>query len=314
MTATADSPADTPADTHDSPADRVAPEAQATIGTDTADRPARSGRSPYLNPGIVFGGAILVLWLLVLLTVQWWAPYDPYAAVGDRLLAPSGDHWFGTDALGRDVFSRVMYGSRQSLLKISVAVIASALLIGSVLGSAAGFIGSFVDTVIMRLADVTMSFPPILLAMAVAAALGPGLRNGFIAMVVVWWPIYARLLRAQVMAVKNREHIEAATALGATRGRILRRHVLPLSFTGVLVNATMDLGQVVILTASLSFLGLGALPPAPEWGALITEGAKNFYQWWIAVAPGLAMVTVVLGFNFLGDGLRDALDVKAASR
>jgi len=200
------------------------------------------------------------------------------------------------------------------VLLSAVAVIASAVLIGSTLGAAAGFIGGTVDSVIMRLADVTMSFPAILLAMAVAAALGPGLRNGFFAMVIVWWPIYARLLRAQVMAVKQREHIEAAVSIGATRGRILRRHVLPLSFTGVLVNATMDLGQVVILTASLSFLGLGALPPSPEWGAMITEGAKNFYQWWIAVAPGAAMVSVVLGFNVLGDGLRDTFDVKAARR
>ncbi len=256
---------------------------------------------------------MILLWLIVITTIHLWAPYDPYETVGDRLSSPSGDHWFGTDALGRDVFTRVLYGSRQSL-PISIAVIASALLIGATLGALAGYFGSRTDKVVMRIADITMAFPAILLAMAVAAALGPGLRNGFIAMVVVWWPIYARLLRSQVMAVKHREHVEAAVSIGATRGRILRRHVLPLSFTGVLVNATMDLGQVVLLTASLSFLGLGALPPAPEWGAMITEGAKNFYQWWIALAPGLAMVTVVLGFNFLGDGLRDALDVKAAAR
>jgi peptide/nickel transport system permease protein len=265
------------------------------------------------RPGIAFGVAVVLFWLVVLVTVHWWAPYDPFESTGKRLSPPSGDHWFGTDALGRDVFTRVMYGSRQSL-PISVAVIASAVFIGSVLGAAAGYFGKWTDAVVMRLTDVTMAFPAILLAMAVAAALGPGLRNGFIAMVIVWWPIYARLLRAQVMAIKHREHIEAAVTIGATRGRILRKHVLPLSFTPVLVNATMDLGQVVLLTASLSFLGLGALPPSPEWGAMITEGAKNFYQWWIAVAPGLAIVSVVLGFNFMGDGLRDALDVKAASR
>ncbi len=265
------------------------------------------------RPGIAFGVAVVLFWLVVLVTVHWWAPYDPFESTGKRLSPPSGDHWFGTDALGRDVFTRVMYGSRQSL-PISVAVIASAVFIGSVLGAAAGYFGKWTDAVVMRLTDVTMAFPAILLAMAVAAALGPGLRNGFIAMVIVWWPIYARLLRAQVMAIKHREHIEAAVTIGATRGRILRKHVLPLSFTPVLVNATMDLGQVVLLTASLSLLGLGALPPSPEWGAMITEGAKNFYQWWIAVAPGLAIVSVVLGFNFMGDGLRDALDVKAASR
>lgn len=270
-------------------------------------------RSIFRNRSIYFGGAILALWLIVLLTVQWWAPFDPLAATGTRLTGPNAHHWLGTDALGRDVLSRVLYGARESL-PISVAVIAAAVTIGSVLGAAAGFFGGIVDTVVMRFADITMSFPAIFLAMAVTAALGPGLRNAFFAMVIVWWPIYARLLRAQVMAVKQREHIEAAVSIGATRSRILRRHVLPLSFTGVLINATKDLGEVVLLTASLSFLGLGALPPSPEWGAMITEGAKNFYQWWIAVAPGLAMVTVVLGFNFLGDGLRDALDVRAARR
>jgi len=282
-------------------------------GNAAPKRSRRSGFALLRNPGIAFGTVITLLWLFIMLTVQWWARYDPYESVGPRLLSPNSDFWFGTDALGRDVFTRVLYGSRQSL-PIALAVITSALLIGGTLGAMAGYFGRFTDTVVMRLADVTMAFPAILLAMAVAAALGPGLRNGFIAMVIVWWPIYARLLRAQVMAVKHREHIEAAVSVGATRGRILRRHVLPLSFTGVMVNATMDLGQVVLLTASLSFLGLGALPPAPEWGAMITEGAKNFYQWWIAVAPGLAMVTVVLGFNFLGDGLRDVLDVKASSR
>ncbi len=293
------------------PAVPVEPTSAATVEPVTS-RGERIGRL-LRNPGIAFGAVVTLTWLVIMLTVHWWAPYDPYESVGTRLMPPNGDHWFGTDALGRDVFTRVLYGSRQSL-PISVAVIASALLIGGSLGAVAGYFGKRTDMVIMRIADVTMAFPAILLAMAVAAALGPGLRNGFIAMVVVWWPIYARLLRAQVMAVKHREHVEAAVSIGATRGRILRRHVLPLSFTGVLINATMDLGQVVLLTASLSFLGLGALPPAPEWGAMITEGAKNFYQWWIALAPGLAMLTVVLGFNFLGDGLRDQLDVKAASR
>lgn len=288
----------------------------APLVEDAVAPPRHRGRRALImlrRPGIAFGVGVLTLWTLVLATVPLWAPYDPYDNVGRRLQPPSGDHWFGTDALGRDVFSRVLYGSRQSL-PISVAVIVSAVLIGCLLGAIAGYLGPVADAIVMRLTDVTMAFPAILLAMAVAAALGPGLRNGFIAMVIVWWPIYARLLRAQVMAIKHREHIEAAVSIGASRGRILRKHVLPLSFTPVLVNATMDLGQVVLLTASLSFLGLGALPPNPEWGAMITEGSKNFYQWWIAVAPGLAMLTVVMGFNFLGDGLRDELDVKAATR
>ena len=273
-------------------------------------RTHRTRRWPgFLSVPVTLGVIVLVFWLFTLLTVQWWAPYGPLENAGPRLQSPSTSHLLGTDVLGRDVFSRVMYGARTSL-PIAAAVIASAVLIGCFVGALAGFLGGWVDAVVMRVADVTLAFPAILLAMAVAAALGPGLRNAFIALVIVWWPIYARLLRAQVMSMKHREHVEAAMSIGATRRRILRKHVLPLSFTPVMINATMDFGQVVILTASLSFLGLGALPPSPEWGAMITEGAKNFYQWWIAVAPGLAIVSVVLGANFLGDGLRDAFDIR----
>jgi peptide/nickel transport system permease protein len=265
------------------------------------------------RPQIAFGVVVAVGWLVVIATIDLWAPYDPFAASGPRLEAPSAAHWFGTDALGRDVLVRTLYGARQSL-PVSAAVIVCSVAIGVVLGALAGYGGRLADAVVMRIADVTLAFPPILLAMAVAAALGPGLGNGFLAMVVVWWPIYARLLRAQVLSVRHREHVEAAVSIGATRSRILRRHILPLSFTPVLINATMDFGQVVLLTAALSFLGLGALPPSPEWGAMITEGAGYFYQWWIAVAPGLAVVSIVMAFNFLGDGLRDALDPRGRGR
>ena len=258
---------------------------------------------------IILGALVAMAWLVVVITVSWWAPYGPLESVGKRLDAPSAKHWLGTDALSRDVFTRVLYGARQTL-PISVAVIVSAVVIGSVLGSLAGYVGGWVDTAIMRFVDVTVAFPPIFLAMAIAAALGPGLRNAFFAMVVVWWPIYARLLRGQVLSIKHRDHIQAAVSIGAKPSRILRKHVLPLSFTPALINATLDLGQVVILTATLSFLGLGAKPPSPEWGAMITEGAKFFYQWWVAVAPGLAILTIGLAFNFLGDGLRDAFDVR----
>lgn len=261
------------------------------------------------RPTIVAGALVAFAWLVVVLTVSWWAPYGPLESVGKRLQAPSGSHWLGTDALSRDVFTRVLYGARQTL-PISVAVILSAVTIGAVLGSIAGYVGGWTDAVIMRLVDVTVAFPPIFLAMAVAAALGPGLRNAFFAMVIVWWPIYARLLRGQVLSIKHRDHIQAAVSIGAKPNRILRKHVLPLAFTPALINMTLDLGQVVILTATLSFLGLGAKPPSPEWGAMITEGAKYFYQWWVAVAPGLAILTIGLAFNFLGDGLRDAFDVR----
>lgn len=281
-------------------------------GARTGHRPARV-LGHLRRPQVAFGVGVAVLWVCVIATIDLWAPYSPYAASGPSLAGPSAAHWLGTDALGRDVLVRTLYGARQSL-PVSAAVICCAVVIGSLLGAVAGYVGRWVDAVIMRFADVTLAFPPILLAMAVAAALGPGLWNGFVAMVVVWWPIYARLLRAQVLSVKNREHVEAAVSIGATRPRILRRHVLPLSFTPVLINATMDLGLVVLLTASLSFLGLGALPPSPEWGALITEGSKHFYQWWIAVAPGVAIFSIVMASNFLGDAVRDAFDPRAAGR
>lgn len=261
------------------------------------------------SPTIILGALVAATWFIVVLTVSWWAPYGPLDSVGQRLQPPSAKHWLGTDALSRDVFTRVLYGSRQTL-PISVAVIVCAVTIGGILGSIAGYAGGWIDTAIMRLVDVTMAFPPIFLAMAIAAALGPGLRNAFFAMVIVWWPIYARLLRGQVLSIKHRDHIQAAVSIGAKPGRIVRKHILPLSFTPALINATLDLGQVVILTATLSFLGLGAKPPSPEWGSMITEGAKYFYQWWVAVAPGLAILTIGLAFNFLGDGLRDALDVR----
>ena len=207
--------------------------------------------SPELRrPTIIAGSIVALIWLFIVLTVSWWAPYGPLESVGKRLDSPSRAHWLGTDALSRDVFVRVLYGARQTL-PVSVAVIVCAVTIGSVLGSLAGYIGGFVDMVIMRLVDVTMAFPPIFLAMAIAAALGPGLRNAFFAMVIVWWPIYARLLRGQVLSVKHRDHIHAALSIGATPSRILRKHVLPLSFTPALINATLDLGQVVILTATL---------------------------------------------------------------
>ena len=193
----------------------------------------------------------------------------------------------------------------------AAAVIVMTVIIGTVLGALAGYTGGAVESVIMRFTDVVLAFPPIFLAMAVAAALGPGLRNTVIALVLVWWPIYARLLRGQVMTIKNREHVEGATAVGVPRRRILRRHVLPLAITPVMINATMDFGQVLIFTASLSFLGLGATPPSPEWGLAIDDGTRNFYQWWISLGPGLAILSVVLAANFLGDGLRDHFDVKA---
>jgi len=253
---------------------------------------------------------LITFWLVVLLTLQWWPIDQPLELAGRRLQPPSADHWLGTDALGRDVLSRTLHGVRYSL-PVAVIVVAFAVLIGGFLGALAGFFGGIIDSVIMRAVDVTLAFPPILLAMAVAASLGPGLENAAIAMVIVWWPLYARLMRAQVLEVREREHVEAAVAAGAGPFRVLGLHVLPLCWTPVMVNATMDFGQVVLLAASLSFIGLGATPPTPEWGAMISDGAKFFYHWWIAFGPGAAILSVVLGFNFVGDGLRDLLDPRS---
>jgi peptide/nickel transport system permease protein len=273
----------------------------------------RPRRRHWLTGPAWFGLVVIILLALTAVTIPLWSPHSPYDPVGGRLLSPGAGHLFGTDALGRDVLTRTLWGARTSL-PIAAVVIVAAVLVGSVIGALAGFLGGWIDACLMRVVDITLAFPPILLAMAITASLGPSIRNAVIAMVVVWWPIYARLLRAQVIAVRQRDHIDSAVAIGASRWLILRRYVLPLSYTPVLVNATMDFGQVVLLTASLSFVGLGARPPSPEWGAMITEGATNFYQWWIAAAPGLAILLVVLSFNFMGDALRDAFDVKDTSR
>lgn len=265
----------------------------------------RIGR--HLFTPAALGLLVVVFWILTALTVQFWPLDPPLDMVARRLQPPSAEHWLGTDALGRDVLSRTLHGAQYSI-PIAMLVVAFAAVIGGLLGALAGYLGGWVSAVVMRLVDITLAFPPILLAMAVAASLGPGLENAAIAMVIVWWPIYARLVRAQVLEVREREHVEAAIASGAGPTRVLMIHVLPLCGTPVLVNASMDFGQVVLLAASLSFIGLGASPPTPEWGAMVSDGAKHFYHWWVAAGPGAAIFIVVLGFNFVGDGLRDLLD------
>ena len=270
-------------------------------------RPAVLRPPAWLTVPMAVGLAFILFWIVVALTVDLWAPYEPLKTVARRLQPPSWTHWLGTDVIGRDVLVRTLYGARESLA-IAVAVVAVAVTIGSALGAIAGFFGGVLGGAIMRLVDVTLSFPPVLLAMAVAASLGAGLQNAAIAMVIVWWPVYARLMRGQVLEMKQRDHVEAAIAGGASRRRLLTKHILSLCWTPTLVNATMDFGGVVLLAASLSFIGLGARPPTPEWGAMISEGASSFYSWWIALGPGLAILTVVLGFNFIGDGIRDFLD------
>ncbi|MGD9507086.1 MAG: ABC transporter permease [Geminicoccaceae bacterium] len=267
-------------------------------------------RPHWLSLPLTVGCAIVLFWLAVTVLAPLMTSYGALEMVGRRLQAPSWQHWLGTDALGRDVLSRTLHGARHSL-PIAVVVVALSVVIGAMLGAVSGFVGGFAGAGIMRLVDVTLSFPPMLLAMAVAASLGPGLENAAVAMVIVWWPVYARLMRAQVLEVREREHVEAAVAAGASRFRVLYKHILPLCWTPVLISATMDLGQVILLAASLSFIGLGATPPTPEWGSMISDGAAQFYSWWVALGPGLAILTIVLGFNFIGDGLHDYFDPKS---
>ncbi|MBL9035701.1 MAG: ABC transporter permease [Rhodospirillaceae bacterium] len=267
-------------------------------------------RHTWLSLPLIVGLAVVGFWLLATLLAPQMTAFDPLDMVARRLQPPSWQHWLGTDALGRDVLARTLHGARHSL-PIAVVVVSVAVAIGAMLGAVSGFLGGQVDNAIMRLVDITLSFPPMLLAMAVAASLGPGLGNATIAMVIVWWPVYARLMRAQVLEVREREHVEAAVAAGASRPRILLKHILPLCWTPVLISATMDLGQVILLAASLSFIGLGATPPTPEWGSMISDGAAQFYSWWVAFGPGLAILTIVLGFNFIGDALHDHFDPRS---
>ncbi|WP_142781839.1 ABC transporter permease [Agrobacterium sp. T29] len=267
-------------------------------------------RPHWLSLPLAIGSLIVLFWLVVTFMAPFISSYDPLDMVGRRLQAPSLQHLLGTDALGRDVLSRTLYGAMHSL-PIAIVVVAFSVAIGAALGAISGFVGGFVGSAIMRLVDITLSFPPMLLAMAVAASLGPGLENAAVAMVIVWWPVYARLMRAQVLEVREREHVEAAVSAGAGNFRLLFKHILPLCWTPVLISATMDLGQVILLAASLSFIGLGATPPTPEWGSMISDGASQFYSWWVALGPGLAILTIVLGFNFIGDGLHDYFDPKS---
>ena len=260
------------------------------------------------NPLVLLGLAIFLMWVVISIGAPWIAPYDPLKQdIVARLQPPSPDHWFGTDQLGRDVFSRVLYGGRLSL-PAGILVIIIAGVIGTAIGALAGFIGGWFDEGTMRLTEVFMAFPTIILAMAIAAALGPSLVNAVVAMVVVWWPNYARVVRSLVIGVKTQEYVEASRAIGVPRGRVLWRTILPNCLAPAVVLATIDLGNAILVFAGLSFLGLGPDPTTPEWGRMVSDGIQYFDQWWIAAFAGLAIFTVVMAFNFIGDGIRDALD------
>jgi peptide/nickel transport system permease protein len=255
------------------------------------------------------GSTIVLMFLLLTLLAPVIAPYDPYDQdLSSALSPPSATHWLGADQYGRDVLSRVIFGSRTALLAI-VAANGLALVLGCILGSIGGFFGGALDAAIMRLVDVLLAFPYLLLALIIVAALGPSLTNSMIAIGIVYAPQYARLIRGQVLSVRAADYVRAARAIGVGSTVIVIRHVLPNSFTPVVVMATLQAGSVIVETAGLSFLGLGAQPPSPDWGALLADG-HNFFltAWWIATFPGLAIFCVVLGFNLVGDALQAQLD------
>jgi peptide/nickel transport system permease protein len=266
------------------------------------------------NRPAVIGVVVVVAWVAIALLAQVIAPYDPIDQdVKNRLHAPSAVHWFGSDGLGRDVFSRVLYGGRVSLPVAAVVVIIAALF-GTIVGGLAGFVGKWLDEGAMRVVDMVLAFPSLILALAIAAALGPSIQNSMLALLIVWWPPYARLVRGQVLSLKNRDYVSAARALGLRDTRILSRHVLPNAIGPILVLMTMDFGAAIIITAALSFLGVGAVPPTPEWGAMVSEGRELMAQWWIATFPGMAIFCVAMACNFIGDGLRDAIDPRLRLR
>ncbi len=255
---------------------------------------------------------ILILFLLMAVFAYEVAPHADEGAgktnVPNSMLAPSWDHPFGTDLLGRDVLSRVIIGAQPALI-IPIGVVLFAVLIGAPLGAIAGYKGGWIDEAIMRVTDLFLAFPSLLLAMAIASALGRGLDKAAIALVVSWWPWYTRLTRGVTISLKQRYFVEAAQAVGVSDWIIITRHILPNTISPVLVQATVDLGTVILAMGGLAFLGLGTQPPAPDWGLMVSDGRTYILnQWWIATFPGIAIFVVVLAFNLLGDTLRDIFD------
>jgi peptide/nickel transport system permease protein len=225
-----------------------------------------------------------------------------------RLEAPSSQHLFGTDAVGRDILTRVLFGARISLA-IGAITVFSAMLVGAVVGLVAGYYGGLLGDVLMRVTDAFMAFPYLVLAMALVAVLGPSLRNALLAIALVWWPKYARLTRAAVIGICGKEYVEAAVATGASDWRIMFRHILPNSFPPLIIQGSLDFGEAILVAAALSFIGLGAQPPSPEWGAMISEGRAWLRDaWWVPTFPGVAILWTAMGYNLLGDTLRDILD------
>ncbi len=273
---------------------------------------ARLGDFGSRNVLLVAGACTLALIVLTSLLAPLIAPYDP-AQINfrDKLVAPGWEHLMGTDALGRDIFSRVIYGGRTSLI-VGVMVVAVAMVIGIPIGLAAGYFGGRLDSILMRISDVFLAFPPLLLPIAITAALGAGLTNAMLALSISWFPWYARIMRGAVMATREELYVKAARAQGVSHFGIMFRHILPNSMTPTIVQGSMDFGYAILAAASLSFIGIGARPPVIEWGLMVASSRSKFLDfWWTVAGPGLAIFLTVLAINLVGDGIRDILDPKS---
>ncbi|MFL5761067.1 MAG: ABC transporter permease [Thermomicrobiales bacterium] len=264
----------------------------------------------------LIGVIIVMAFLFLSLLGTTLAPYNPNAQdiANSKLLGPSWSHPFGTDELGRDLLSRIMAGTRISL-RVAVVVLGFAVTFGTLVGAVSGFFGGFTDEALMRFTDLFLAFPAFVLAIAIAASLGKSLTNTMIALSTVFWPWYARLVRGQVLAIKEREYVDAARSIGLSSTRLLFKHILPNAISVVIIQVTLDVGYAVLATSSLSFIGLGAQPPLPEWGTMMST-ARNFFRdaWWYMTFPGIALTLTVFAFNVLGDGLQDALDPRSSRR
>lgn len=268
------------------------------------------------NPLAVAGLTIVLALLFIAAFAPWLAPHDPIAQnLSNRLLPPlSPGHLLGTDDFGRDILSRVLHGSRITLFIIGLVAV-TAPVFGLLVGTVAGYFGGWTDEILMRITDIFLAFPKLILALALVAVLGPGMENAILAIALTSWPPYARVARAETLTVRNSDYIAAVRLQGARPARIILGHVMPMCLPSVIIRVTLDMAGVILIAAGLGFLGLGVQPPLPEWGAMISAGRKYlFEQWWVATMPGLAIFIVSLGFNLLGDGLRDVLDPRSAGR
>lgn len=275
----------------------------------------RLARDLSRNPLAMVGLAIIVALLVIAAFAPWLAPYSPVEGdLANRLQPPSVAHPMGTDELGRDILSRVIHGTRLTLMIVLLVAVISAPL-GLLIGTVAGYFGGWVDRVLMGLTDIFLSLPRLVLALAFVAALGPGIENAVIAIAIAAWPVYARIARAEVLTFRGAEFLDAIRMQGASRLRIITLHVMPLCLSSTIVRVTLDMAGIILTAAGLGFLGLGAQPPLPEWGTMISRGRSFILdQWWVATMPGFAIVIVSLGFCLFGDGLRDVLDPKQRSR